>query len=176
MFWYKTRFYNYQPQPKYSWAWSKIEAFFSKSSKKSSKKFKKAQKVQKSSKSSKKSLKNSNEENLGVKGPKNNNNKNVGLRMTMPQAAGKKYLLWREGVDCGTCIKMPGCQHGVCKEVDGNNKPLTCDCEDGWKGALCNIRKCATDSSCGKLLHSIVINNDNVSSWVCQGWGRKWVQ
>ena len=39
----------------------------------------------------KKSLKNSNEENLGVKGPKNNNNKkDVGLPMTMPQAAGKK--------------------------------------------------------------------------------------
>ena len=33
----------------------------------------------------KKSLKNSNEENLGVKGPK----KDVGLPMTMPQAAGK---------------------------------------------------------------------------------------
>ena len=33
------------------------------------------------------------EENLGVKGPnKNNNNKDVGLPMTMPQAAGKKYL------------------------------------------------------------------------------------
>ena len=31
------------------------------------------------------------EENLGVKGPnKNNNNKDVGLPMTMPQAAGKK--------------------------------------------------------------------------------------
>ena len=29
------------------------------------------------------------EENLGVKGPKNNNNKDVGLPMTMPQAAGK---------------------------------------------------------------------------------------
>ena len=29
------------------------------------------------------------EENLGVKGPKNNN-KDVGLPMTMPQAAGKK--------------------------------------------------------------------------------------
>ena len=29
------------------------------------------------------------EENLGVKGP-NNNNKDVGLPMTMPQAAGKK--------------------------------------------------------------------------------------
>ena len=31
------------------------------------------------------------EENLGVKGPnKNNNNKDVGLPMTMPQAAGNK--------------------------------------------------------------------------------------
>ena len=30
------------------------------------------------------------EENLRVKGPKSNNNKDVGLRMTMPQAAGKK--------------------------------------------------------------------------------------
>ena len=31
------------------------------------------------------------EENLGVKGPnKKNNNKDVGLPMTMPQAAGKK--------------------------------------------------------------------------------------
>ena len=30
------------------------------------------------------------EENLGVKGPNNNNNKDVGLPMTMPQAAGKK--------------------------------------------------------------------------------------
>ena len=29
------------------------------------------------------------EENLGVKGPNNNKNNNVGLRMTMPQAAGK---------------------------------------------------------------------------------------
>ena len=28
------------------------------------------------------------EENLGVKGPKKNNNKDVGLPMTMPQAAG----------------------------------------------------------------------------------------
>ena len=41
----------------------------------------------------KKSLKNSNEENLGVKGPKNNKNNNVGLRMTMPQAAGKNGFL-----------------------------------------------------------------------------------
>ena len=30
------------------------------------------------------------EENLGVKGPKNKNKKDVGLPMTMPQAAGKK--------------------------------------------------------------------------------------
>ena len=36
------------------------------------------------------------EENLGVKGPnknKNNNNKDVGLPMTMPQAAGKKLSI-----------------------------------------------------------------------------------
>ena len=32
------------------------------------------------------------EENLGIKGPKNNNNKDVGLLMTMPQAAGKNRL------------------------------------------------------------------------------------
>ena len=49
-------------------------------------------------------------------------------------------------MDCGTCIKMPGCQHGICKEVDGNDQPLTCDCEDGWKGALCDIRECAKGS------------------------------
>ena len=33
------------------------------------------------------------EENLGVKGPKNKN-KDVGLPMTMPQAAGKNILVW----------------------------------------------------------------------------------
>ena len=33
------------------------------------------------------------EENLGVKGPNKKNNKDVGLRMTMPQAAGKKIFL-----------------------------------------------------------------------------------
>ena len=60
----------------------------------------------------KKSLKNSNEENLGVKGPKNNKNNNVGLRMTMPQAAGKKYLLdpihsW----NCG----LGSFEEGVCE-------------------------------------------------------------
>ena len=32
------------------------------------------------------------EENLGVKGPKNKNNKDVGFPMTMPQAAGKNIL------------------------------------------------------------------------------------
>ena len=35
------------------------------------------------------------EENLGVKGPNKNNNKNVGLRMTVPQAAGKNVVpIW----------------------------------------------------------------------------------
>ena len=33
------------------------------------------------------------EENLGVKGPNNNKNKDVGLPMTMPQAAGKNSSL-----------------------------------------------------------------------------------
>ena len=32
------------------------------------------------------------EENLGVKGPNKNNNKDVGLPMTMPQAAGIKNI------------------------------------------------------------------------------------
>ena len=32
------------------------------------------------------------EENLGVKGPKNKNKKDVGLPMTMPQAAGKNNV------------------------------------------------------------------------------------
>ena len=31
------------------------------------------------------------EEILGVKGPKSKSNKDVGLRMTMPQAAGKNF-------------------------------------------------------------------------------------
>ena len=58
-------------------------------------------------------------------------------------------LLWhdlsffscREGVDCGTCIKMPGCQRGSCAEEGGQAQPLTCKCEDTWKGALCDQRK-----------------------------------
>ena len=37
------------------------------------------------------------EENLGVKGPNKNKNKDVGLRMTMPQVAGKKNTFgWQE--------------------------------------------------------------------------------
>ena len=40
------------------------------------------------------------EENLGVKGPNKNKNKDVGLRMTMPQVSGKKKYFWvaRNGV------------------------------------------------------------------------------
>ena len=50
-------------------------------------------------------------------------------------------LLVRDGIDCGTCIELPGCVHGNCTSSDGKDVPYTCNCHGPWKGALCNIRK-----------------------------------
>ena len=41
------------------------------------------------------------------------------------------------GDNCTTCERLPGCQHGGCSD-----KPHTCDCEDGWKGILCDEPIC----------------------------------
>jgi len=45
-----------------------------------------------------------------------------------------------DGLDCGTCIDMPGCVNGAC-----NGEPLTCNCDEHWQGALCDTPKCTDD-------------------------------
>ena len=51
-------------------------------------------------------------------------------------------LLCREGIDCGTCIKLPGCAHGTCFDpLTNKSEPFTCNCEEYWGGASCDIRK-----------------------------------
>ena len=39
------------------------------------------------------------------------------------------------GIDCGSCICLPGCVHGFC------NLPFECTCEPGWTGMFCDKRK-----------------------------------
>jgi len=56
-----------------------------------------------------------------------------------------------DGLDCGTCIDMPGCVNGGCIKTDGagvkKGVPLTCNCQDNWQGALCDVPKCLADDS-----------------------------
>ena len=48
----------------------------------------------------------------------------------------------RDGLDCGTCLDMPGCGYGGCVNPATNvSEPFKCHCEEGWKGALCDQRK-----------------------------------
>lgn len=39
------------------------------------------------------------------------------------------------GDNCSDCSTMPGCQRGSCEQ------PLDCNCDVGWKGLFCSIRK-----------------------------------
>ena len=41
------------------------------------------------------------------------------------------------GGNCSTCMPSAGCLHGTCGDT-----PLTCQCEDGWEGALCDMPVC----------------------------------
>jgi len=56
-----------------------------------------------------------------------------------------------DGLDCGTCIDMPGCVNGGCIKTDENGdkkgEPLTCNCKDNWQGALCDVPKCPAEDS-----------------------------
>jgi len=51
-----------------------------------------------------------------------------------------------DGLDCGTCIDMPGCVNGGCSKTfeDGTQEvdALSCKCHDNWQGALCDTPKC----------------------------------
>ena len=49
---------------------------------------------------------------------------------------------FRDGLDCGTCIAMPGCVNGGCVNPATNkSEPFKCFCDDDWTGALCDSRK-----------------------------------
>jgi len=50
-----------------------------------------------------------------------------------------------EGLDCATCIDMPGCVNGGCTKDGEPDEPLTCKCQDNWQGALCDIPRCEFD-------------------------------
>ena len=41
-----------------------------------------------------------------------------------------------EGVNCDTCLTLPGCQQGTCTNV------FECNCDENWSGAYCDIGKC----------------------------------
>jgi len=41
------------------------------------------------------------------------------------------------GVDCSTCVCLPGCVHGDC------NLPFECNCEPGWTGMFCDKPICS---------------------------------
>jgi len=56
-----------------------------------------------------------------------------------------------DGLDCGTCIDMPGCVNGGCIKTDEEGvekgEPLTCNCKENWQGALCDVPKCPADEN-----------------------------
>jgi len=91
-----------------------------------------------------------------------------------------------DGLDCGTCIDMPGCVNGGCiKTVDGVEigEPLTCHCQDNWQGALCDVPKCPADPSDQNSLPDC--NNNGIcvdtaeEEHACKcnlGWGGKTCQ
>lgn len=40
------------------------------------------------------------------------------------------------GVNCSECSLLPGCVHGFC------DRPLECQCLEGWKGEFCDEPEC----------------------------------
>jgi len=60
-----------------------------------------------------------------------------------------------DGLDCGTCIDMPGCANGNCTNPDTlESEPFKCYCQDGWKGALCDQPSC--DEHCNNQGQCVV--------------------
>jgi len=79
-----------------------------------------------------------------------------------------------DGLDCGTCIDMPGCVNGGCTKFNDDTQkleeePLTCKCKDNWQGALCDIPKCPEDCNNNGICVDVAADEH-----VCKcnlGWG-----
>jgi len=75
-----------------------------------------------------------------------------------------------DGLDCGTCLPLPGCVHGSCIDSDGVSEPFTCHCDDDWKGALCNIPACPQQAHCNNNGQCVVTGNNDRQCHCNLGW------